>query len=297
MTARRVLLIESQTGLCIRDSRLCLQREAMEDVFVSPEDIAVLILHHHAIHLNVHVVRAIAKTGGMIMVTDENHFPTGILWPWTGSSMLVRRLRQQILMDGHERKGDLWKQLVQGRIATQALNLRHFRYNGALRLERLYGKVEPNDPNNIEAQATRHYWRHFLPSGIRREKQGSLEPFNIRLNFGYAVLRSLVAREIAAAGLNPALGLGHRNLENQFNLADDFMEPYRYTVERQVLEGNITIPFDGAARVALLKFISAEVELGERTFRLQPAIAETIASYTRVLNRRKNTLNIPRLSC
>ena len=293
MTARRVLLIESRTELSIRNSRLCLRRESAEDVFISPEDIAVLVLHHHAIRLNVHVMRAITKAGGMIMVTNEKHFPTGVLWPWTGSSVLVRRLRQQMLMDAHERRGDLWRQLVQGRIATQALNLRHFGYNGALRLERLHGKVEPSDPNNIEAQATRHYWRYLLPSGTRREKQGSSEPLNIRLNFGYAVLRSLVAREIAVAGLNPALGLGHRNLENPFNLADDFMEPYRYTVERQVIEGNISVPFDGAARVALLKFVSAEVKLGKRAFRLQPAITETIASYTRILDGKRNSLNIP----
>lgn len=293
MTAHRVLLIESRTELSIRDSRLCLRRESAGDVFISPEDIAVLVLHHHAIRLNVHVMRAVTKAGGMIMITNDKHFPAGILWPWTGSSVLVRRLRQQILMDAHKRRGDLWRQLVQGRIATQALNLRYFRYNGALRLERLHSKVEPSDPNNIEAQATRHYWRYLLPFGIRREKQGSFEPLNIRLNFGYAVLRSLVAREIAVAGLNPALGLGHRNLENPFNLADDFMEPYRYMVERHVIEGNISVPFDGAARVALLKFVSAEVKLGKRAFRLQPAITETIASYVRILDGKRNSLNIP----
>ena len=297
MTTRRVLLIESRTELSVRNTRLCLRREAQEDVFVSPEDIAVLILHHHAIRLNVQVMRIVAQTGGMVMVTDKNHFPAGMLWPWTGNSVLVRRLRQQICLDRDKRKGNLWRQLVQGRIATQAINLRHFGYNGALRLERLHNRVKPSDPDNLEAQATRHYWRSLLPPGIRREKRGSSESLNVRLNFGYAVLRSLVAREIAAAGLQPALGLGHRNLENPFNLADDFMEPYRYTVERQVIEGDSSRPFDGVARVELLKFVYSEVKLGRRTFRLQPAIAETIASYTRVLNKKQNSLNIPKIPC
>ncbi len=269
----------------------------MADAFVLPDDIAVLVLHHHTIRLSVHVLRALTQAGSMILVTDEHHSPSGILWPWAGGSVLVRRLRQQMALDGTEQQAVLWGQLVRSRIATQAMNLRYFGRNGALRLERLCQKVAPGDTSNVEAQASRHYWRYLLPDGVRREKQGSTEPFNVQLNFGFAVLRSLVAREIAAAGLNPALGLGHYSLENPFNLADDLMEPYRFTVERRVMERNVSQPFDGAARVALLEFLSTEVELDGRTFRLPTAIAETVDSLTRVLNDKNEYLNVPRLPC
>ena len=297
MATRRILLVESPTELAIQDGRLRLRRHEMEDTFVLPADIAVLVLHHHAIRLSVHVLRALTQAGSMILVTDEHHNPSGILWPWAGGSVLVRRLRQQILLDGTEKQKVLWGQLVQSRIATQAMNLRYLGRKGALRLERLCHKVEPGDKNNLEAQASRHYWRHLLPEGIRREKRGATEPFNVRLNFGFAVLRSLAAREIAAAGLNPALGLGHHSSDNPFNLADDLMEPYRFTVERQVMAGNSSLPFDSAARVALLGFLSTEVELAGRTFRLPPAIAETVASLTRILNGKETCMSAPGLPC
>lgn len=297
MSAHRILLVENPAELAIRDGRLRLRRKGMDDVFVLPEDIAVLVLHHHTIRLSVHVLRVLAQAGSMVLVTDANHLPTGLLWPWGGGSVLVRRLRQQMTLDGTERQAVLWGQLVQGRIATQAMNLRYFGHKGALRLERLSRQVEPGDPSNLEAQASRHYWRHLLPSGVRREKQGSTEPLNVRLNFGFAVLRSLVAREVAAAGLNPALGIGHHSSENPLNLADDLMEPYRFTVERQVLEETASEPFDGAARVALLAFLSAEVPLGSRRFRLPAAIAETVSSLTRILNGKPAHLNAPGLPC
>lgn len=297
MSAHRILLVENPAELSIVDSRLRLRREDMDDVFVPPGDIAVLVLHHPVIRLSVHVLRALAQAGGMLLVTDERHYPAGMLWPWTGNSVFTRRLRQQIALDAGEQRDVLWGQLVQGRIATQAFNLRHFSCNGALRLERLCKKVRPGDPNNLEAQATRHYWRYFLPPGVRREKQGSVEPFNTRLNFGFAVLRSLVSREIAAAGLNPALGLGHHNLENPFNLADDLMEPYRFVVERHVMTQDIALPFDGAARTTLLEFISAEVKLAGRTFRLPAAVAETVASFTRILSGKPMQLIIPGTPC
>jgi len=297
MSANRILLVETPTELTVKDGRLQLRRDGMADVFVLPDDIAVLVLHHHTIRLSVHVLRALAQSGSMILVTDEHHSPAGILWPWTGGSVLVRRLRQQMALDGTEQQAVLWGQLVRSRIATQSMNLRYFARNGALRLERLCQKVVPGDTSNFEAQASRHYWRSLLPDGVRREKQGSTEPFNIRLNFGFAVLRSLVAREIAAAGLNPALGLGHHSSENPLNLADDLMEPYRFVVERRVMEGNVNLPFDGVARTALLGFLSTEVELAGRTFRLPSAIAETVASLTRVLNDKQIDLNMPGLTC
>lgn len=297
MSAHRILLVENPAELAIRDGRLRLRRKGMDDVFVLPEDIAVLVLHHHTIRLSVHVLRVLAQAGSMVLVTDANHLPAGLLWPWGGGSVLVRRLRQQMTLDGTERQAVLWGQLVRGRIATQAMNLRYFGHKGALRLERLSRQVEPGDPSNLEAQASRHYWRYLLPSGVRREKQGSTEPLNVRLNFGFAVLRSLVAREVAAAGLNPALGIGHHSSENPLNLADDLMEPYRFTVERQVLEETASEPFDGAARVALLAFLSAEVPLGSRRFRLPAAIAETVSSLTRILNGKPAHLNAPGLPC
>ncbi|MDD9807051.1 MAG: type II CRISPR-associated endonuclease Cas1 [Gammaproteobacteria bacterium] len=297
MSAHRILLVENQADLSILDGRLRLRRDGMDDAFVLPNDIAVLILHHHTIRITVHVLRTLAQSGSMILVTDERHYPAGMLWPWAGGSVLARRLRQQITLDASTKKTVLWGQLVQGRIATQALNLRHFSYNGALRLERLCRKVRPGDPDNLEAQATRHYWRCLLPAGIHREKQGSTEPLNVRLNFGFAVLRSLLAREIAAAGLNPALGLGHHNLENPFNLADDLMEPYRFVVERHVLTADTGLPFDSTARVALLNFFSTEVELAGCSFRLPSAVAETVSSLTRVLNKKQTCLNIPGASC
>jgi len=297
MSAHRILLVENPAELAIRDGRLRLRRHGMDDAFVLPEDVAILVLHHHTIRLSVHVLRVLAQAGSMVLVTDANHLPAGLLWPWGGGSVLVRRLRQQMALDGTEKQAVLWGQLVQGRIATQAMNLRYFECKGALRLERLRRQVEPGDQGNLEAQASRHYWRHLLPSGVRREKQGSTEPLNVRLNFGFAVLRSLVAREIAAAGLNPALGIGHHSSENPLNLADDLMEPYRFTVERKVMEENVGEPFDGAARVALLAFLSAEVSLGVRTFRLPTAIAETVSSLTRVLNGKQAYLNAPGLPC
>ncbi len=122
MSAHRILLVENPAELSIVDGRLCLRRENMDDAFVPPDDIAVLVLHHPVIRLSVHVLCALAQAGGMLLVTDERHYPAGMLWPWTGQSVFTRRLRQQIALDAGDKKAVLWGELVRGRIATQALN-------------------------------------------------------------------------------------------------------------------------------------------------------------------------------
>src|SRR5208283_4891701 len=57
---------------------------------------------------------------------------------------------------------------------------------------------------------------------------------NALLNYGYAVVRSAVARALVAAGLLPAFGVNHASVSNAFNLADDLVEPFRPFVDRLV---------------------------------------------------------------
>ena len=55
------------------------------------------------------------------------------------------------------------------------------------------------------------------------------------LNYGYAVLRAIVARALCASGLHPSLGVHHHNRYDTFCLADDLMEPFRPLVDRVTL--------------------------------------------------------------
>lgn len=64
-------------------------------------------------------------------------------------------------------------------------------------------------------------FRHFRRDPDAEDRRNSL------LNYAYALLRACVARELAARGFAPALGIHHRGPYNAFNLADDMMEAWR----------------------------------------------------------------------
>lgn len=295
MSEHRALLIENAARLSIDCARLKIEREGFKDAFAAPHDIAVLVLHHPAISITHQALRTLADAGAFVLLTNDQHLPCGWLWPWGGSVVRGTRLRLQVALINTPLQGELWAQLVRAKVLTQASNLRHFNLNGALYLERLAEKVEPRDPDNCEAQAAAHYWKHFFDSDFERDKPLATDPINARLNYGYAVLRACVGRELAAAGLEPALGLGHHNLQNPFCLADDVMEPFRYLVDRHVKADNALLPFEGKEKLKTLEFIKSEVTMNGQDYRFPAALAESVASFCRVLASGRGRLTLPAL--
>lgn len=292
MTADRILLIENPADLHIDIGRLRIRRDEMDDAFVAPSDVGVLVLHHHTIGISVNALRALSGAGAAVMITDDAHMPSAMMIPLAANRMAPSRLRRQIAHLDTPIPATLWQSLVRARIATQAATLRALELNGALRLERMTDEVEPGDRTHREGQAARHYWEYMFED-FKREKEGATDGINSRLNFGYAVLRSLVARELVAAGLSCELGLGHRSLENPFNLADDFMEPFRFTVERHVRQINCNSELSSAGKKEVASFVETEVVIGRHSYRLLPAVRETVASYVRILESNKGQLVLP----
>lgn len=294
MSANRILLIENPATLSVRLGRLRIERNGLDEVFILPSDISVLVLHHSTIKLTNAVLQVLTAAGAMLLVTDEKHLPKGLLLPWKAQDRVAIRLRQQIHLDNEvDQRSLLWREIVQCRLLTQAVNLRFFSLNGSIRLERMSQSVNLGDSSNLEAQGAKHYWKHILPEGSRREKQGAIDPVNVRLNYGYAVLRAIIARELAAHGLQPALGIGHASSENAFNLADDILELFRFCVERRVMQMDFEQEFDGEVRVQLLSVIEDEVKMPSGSFRLPFAIAETVNSFLRILENREKNLVTP----
>ncbi len=292
LAADRILLIENPAEISIDIGRLRIRRSGLEDAYIAPPDIGVLLLHHHTIAITVSALRALSGAGASVMITDETHMPSAMILPTAANRMAPSRLRKQIKHLDTPIPAALWQALVKARIATEAANLRALDLKGALRLERMIDEVEPGDRTHREGQAARHYWQCLFEK-FKREKEGATDGVNSRLNYGYAVLRSLIARELVASGLSCELGLGHRSLENPFNLADDFMEPFRFTVERHIQQIDCTSELSSSSKKEVVSFVECEVTLGKHSYRLLPAVRESIASYVRILESNKGQLTLP----
>ena len=143
------------------------------------------------------------------------------------------------------------------------------------------GKVRSGDPDNIEARAAAYYWKNMYAdlSGFTRDRNG-IPPNNL-LNYGYAILRAIVARALVISGLLPTLGIHHHNRYNAYCLADDIMEPYRPYVDELVFKIVKEMEYQELTKdikVKLLSIPTLEVRIGRNRSPLMVAVGQTTAS-------------------
>ena len=142
--------------------------------------------------------------------------------------------------------------------------------------------VKSGDPENLEARAAAYYWKELFVDveEFTRGREGV--PPNNLLNYGYAILRAVVARALVISGLLPTLGIHHHNRYNAYCLADDIMEPYRPYVDELVYD----IVYSGVdykelnkeLKIRLLEIPTIEVKIGGRRSPLMVAVSQTTAS-------------------
>lgn len=100
---------------------------------------------------------------------------------------------------------------------------------GVDRILKFATEVSEGDKSNREAHAAKVYFNLLMGTSFSRGNEDIL--LNSGLDYGYAVLRSYIARVCVGYGLNTQIGIHHKNEYNRFNLVDDLMEPLRPIVD------------------------------------------------------------------
>lgn len=199
---------------------------------IALDDIGALIVHAHGTTWSTSVFTRLSDRGIPVVICGTNHAPAAMVWPIEGHHLQGARMRAQ-LAGSRPLAKQLWAQVIKAKIRMQGHILaRQGHEAGAFDL--LARKVRSGDPDNIEAQAARRYWKTLFGPDFSRDQNAA--GINSLLNYGYTVLRAIVSRAICAAGLHPTVGIFHTNRANAFALADDLMEPYRPLVDQFVLD-------------------------------------------------------------
>jgi len=291
MIERVIDLSEEGAELSVSLSRLVI-RCAESEVTVPLAEIAALIVTHPAVRYTHAVLTGIAAHGGSVVLCNEKRLPAAMLLPLEANWLQAGRFAQQAAAPLPTKK-KLWKQLVRAKVIAQARLLMRVAGDDCGLLE-LAKRVRSGDSTNIEAQASRRYWPALFGAGFSRDPDGG--GVNSLLNYGYAVLRALVARAICAAGLHPSLGLHHHNRYDPFCLADDLMEPFRPVVDEVVspLAACGTVLLDKASKRALIGALTGKRFELEGESRTLFAVLERLAwSLGAVFARERSHLLLP----
>lgn len=275
---KRVLCFENPARLSLKLAQMVVE---LQDVTrtLPIEDIGVVILDHKQITITHALIDALLTNNVAIVTSNDKHLPVGLMLPLDGNTLQSERFRAQI--DASEPlKKQMWQQTVVAKILGQAhvLGTQYIEHTNMLKWAK---DVRSGDTDNMEARAAAFYWRNmFEKDTFIRDPQGI--PPNNFLNYGYSIVRAMMARALVGAGLLPTLGIHHHSRYDAYCLADDIMEPYRPFVDMKVLEmwkkGSITSDISSDQKRELLGVTTMDVYISGHRSPMMLAIQTTAQS-------------------
>jgi CRISPR-associated protein Cas1 len=291
---KKTLYFGNPTYLSLKNAQLVIKlpevekNDSLPDSFktesirtIPVEDIGVVVLDNKQITITHGLIEALLNNNAAIVTCNSSRMPVGLMLPLCGNTTQNERFREQ-LDASLPLKKQLWQQTVQAKIANQAVVLKTCRDAEVRNMLKWVDEVRSGDADNMEARAAAYYWPNLFKN-FKRDRDG--EPPNNLLNYGYAILRAIVARGLVSSGLLPTLGIHHHNRYNAYCLADDIMEPYRPFVDKLVVEivethydASLSKELSGETKAKLLQIPVLDVVINAQRSPLMIAVGLTTSS-------------------
>lgn len=291
---KKTLCFSSPVRLSLRNGQLVIRlpevdsNDTLPDAFKQQaevtkpiEDIGVVVLDHRQITITTGAMEALLENNCAVITCDSRSMPVGLLLPLSGNTTQSERFRDQIDASLPLKK-QLWQQTVQQKITNQASVLAECTGTEVGCMRAWARDVRSGDAENMEARAAAYYWKNLFPDipDFVRGREGV--PPNNLLNYGYAILRAVVARALVSSGMLPTLGIHHHNRYNAYCLADDIMEPYRPYVDELVVQiarqESIPEMLTKELKAKMLAVPTLEVIINDKRSPLMVAVTQTTAS-------------------
>lgn len=235
---KRTLYFGNPAYVSVKNKQLSIKKidqESGEDVYLTIpiEDVGLVVADHPQVTFTHSVITSLQENNAVILWCGGNHMPVSMSLPIFANDTYTEKVRYQIEASEPLKK-QLWKQTVSSKIQNQANHLKIMGKKSLL-LDKMVPRITSGDPENYEGQAAAIYWQFLLSEFDVTRGRFEGGP-NALFNYGYAILRAIIARNLVGSGCLPVLGIHHTNKYNPFCLADDIMEPYRPIVDHYVME-------------------------------------------------------------
>ncbi|MCL2634916.1 MAG: type II CRISPR-associated endonuclease Cas1 [Oscillospiraceae bacterium] len=291
--AFRNIIIQNEAKLSLKSGQLIVKNETA-DASLAIEDIDTILIENRRTIISTALLGSLAKSGVALFICDEYHMPCAVLQPYLQHSRQYEVTQKQLALSVPTKK-QLWKQIVVAKIKNQAKCLLLCgKEKESKELENIAKTVKSGDEGKAEGYAAAKYFPALFGKRFTRADEDDCR--NSWLNYGYAIVRGCVARSLAVYGFFPLFGLQHHSTLNQFNLADDFIEPFRpivdlYTAKFAESDSELTPQI----KQNLVNLINHDILINEKRYTLSYAIEMTVKSFSAVINEKAKTLLLPEL--
>ncbi len=290
--SHRVILVESDVDIAVKLNNLIIKK-GENDVWIPVDDITMIVLDNLRIRLSTRMLSLLAENNVAVVLCDQKHLPIGFYSSYDNHSRISKYIGYQIEKT-QEFYDDIWKCIVEHKLRNQAAVLRVLE-KGRTSEDRVLDfsrNVLPGDTSNREAHGAKVYFNELMGTTFSRGNEEIL--LNSGLDYGYAVIRSYLARLCVGYGLNSQIGIHHKNEYNRFNLVDDLIEPVRPIVDlysyRLLHDKSF---FQLQDRRKLVNLVNHKIIYKDKEMYVGNMLEEYVASYAALLAGRQEEVVFP----
>lgn len=279
----RTIVISKRAKLDLQLGYMVVRSEEITKIVLS--EISTILIESTAVSLTTSLLAELSRRKIKVIFCDEKRNPSAELVSYYGSHDTSNKIRNQIAWK-QSTKEAVWTEIVTDKIRKQKELLESLGKEESKLLLSYLKEIDWNDMTNREGHAAKVYFNALFGLGFTRTEDNFI---NAALNYGYSIILSAFTREIVANGYLTQLGIFHDNMFNQFNLASDFMEPFRVLVDREVFLMKL-VKFEHEEKMQLVNILNDEVKIDGRVQYVNNAIKIYCKSIFDALNENDSSL-------
>lgn len=288
----RQVIIKKSEKLHFKDNQLTIDKDE-SSTKVPLEDINYILIEDSSTILTTRLLAELGKNAISLIVCDERFEPTSIMYPYNYHFKQLDVFSHQLEIDDSI-KNEFWNQIVKRKIknSIRVLEMTSKEEFPISKLTEYINEITDGDSKNREGLAAKMYFRSLFGSDFIRFYDDNV---NAALNYGYTIIASAIIRNLAVYGLNTYLGIHHSSKINNFNLAYDFLEPYRSVVDKFVYDNkdDIVLPLSFEFRKKLINLLNEEVLHLNKKYTIEYSIGLLIKSYIKSFSTGEIKLDLP----
>lgn len=274
----RSVIVYDGERLSTLEDRLIVER-ADQRLEVPISDLFCVVVDNPSATITMPLIAKLSEAGVVLVTSDQKHLPVSIIMPLNQHYRSYKVIKQQFAQSD-DFTGSIWAKLIQWKIFNQAEVLEQARCSSSIvnRLRELSNEVLAHDPGNREGIAAKMFFREIYGSAFLRFEDDEI---NAAMNYGYAIIRSAMAKSLVSYGFNCAIGIHHISETNPFNLADDFMEPFRPLIDQWVNIHNdeVSEGLTKYVKSSLVNLLNCEIFYSNRKTTVRYAMDQMVKSY------------------
>ncbi|MDO4588187.1 MAG: type II CRISPR-associated endonuclease Cas1 [Planctomycetia bacterium] len=229
--AWRTVVIEQDSALSCTQGQLTVKSKEGTVRHVPLFDLRTIMVVSLHVSITSGLINELNKRQISLIMCDEKKLPSGEFIGYNNHHATPAKIFEQIHWS-EEHCIKVWEKIVILKIKMQRNLLNRLNLVSDWKKWDSYQQSITNgDQSNREGQAARLYFNVLFGKKFQRRTDTSI---NAALNYGYAILCSIITRSLVSHGYHTGLGINHCSGTNPLNLSYDLVEPFRPFVDEVV---------------------------------------------------------------